>query len=334
LTLPDAPEDAVVPGGKPRLGVYRGTLVRAALERWAGPMRMRFRSKWWQYVVALSDDVIAGAAVANLGYVGVAFALAWDRRERRWYEREALVPFAHGVTAEGEPGAGRFVYRGRAGRIAMSTSGEERTVEVELATPSGPLEMELELAGPGEGTDALTVIGELAPGGLNVTHKEAGVSLGGRIALGGREIELAPDNSTALLDWTRGVPPATVRWNWAMGAGRARDGRTVGFNVCVGYTDPAHSENAVWVDGRVHSIGPVTFEERGRDPWRIRTADGALDLTFQPEAERAANTHLVLVVSRYRQPVGTYTGHVPGPDGERIELERASGVAEDHMARW
>jgi hypothetical protein len=336
VNLEAAPGEAVADGGALRLGVYRGTLARTALERWASPLRLKLRRKWWQYVVVLSEDVVAGAAVANLGYVGMAFAFAWDRRQRTWYEREALVPLAHGVVTEGEPGANRFGYRGRAGKVTMTTTAEERLIAVDFATPAGRLEMELELAAPGDGCEALTVIGALAPGGMNITHKEAGVSLGGRIALSGREIELEPGTATGLLDWTQGVPPANVRWNWAMGAGRAKDGRSLGFNLCVGYTDPAHSENAVWVDGRVHRVGEVAFAitPSGGGAWRMRSADGALDLSFAPEAERSANTNLVLAVSRYRQPVGRYTGWLPGPLGERVEIGQASGVAEDHVARW
>ena len=338
MSLVAAPGEAVDEAGTPRLGVYRGTLRSVGLERAVSWFQRTWRRKWWQYTAVVSEEVIAGAAVVDLGYVGLAFALAWDRREKIWYEKEVLVPLARGVKIEGEPGHSSFIYRGGAGHIELRNSPDERTIDVRMQTPAGLLAMDLEMAGAGEGTEPLTVIGALAPGRFNITHKEAGVALGGRITLGDRAVELDPETSYALFDWTQGVPPACVKWNWAMGAGRATDGRTVGFNLCVGYTDPLNSENAVWVDGRVRRVGAAQFEipagdAADRSPWRVRTADGAVDLSFQPEAVRSADTNLLVAVSRYRQPVGRFTGSVLGPAGEKLEVT-AHGVAEDHEARW
>lgn len=335
MILLDPPPEAVAADGRPALGVYRGAPLRIMLQRAATPFQLAWRRKFWQYVAVVSPEVIAAVAVVDLGYAGLAFALAWDRTRKIWFEREALVPLARGLRATGEPAESTFAYSGRAGRIAMANTSDERTIEVRFTTPAGLLEMDLELAPPGEGTDPLTAIGALAPGRFNVTVKEAGVALGGRLKLGDREIELEPETATALVDWTQGLPPTDVTWNWAMAAGRAAD-RAVGFNLCVGFTDPEHSENGIWLDGHVHRVGPVQFTipPDPTAPWRIRGADGALDLEFRPEAQRQANTNLLVAISRYRQPVGRYTGTLPDADGKPVALEDVSGVAEEHMARW
>jgi hypothetical protein len=34
------------------------------------------------------------------------------------------------------------------------------------------------------------------------------------------------------------------------------------------------------------------------------------------------------------QPIGTFTGTVLGPDGERVEVKGLPGVTEDHHSRW
>lgn len=336
MILGDCPPEAVADDGRPRLGVYRGALAKIALDRAATPFQRRWRRKFWQYAAVVSPEVVAAAAVVDLGYVGMAFALAWDRTRKIWFEREALVPLASGIRCAGEPPESTFSYQGRAGRIAMANTPDERTIEVRFTTPAGELEMDVEMAPSGEGTEALSVVGALAPGRPNVTIKEAGVALGGRIKMGDREVQLEPESAFGLLDWTQGIPPTDVTWNWAMAAGRTADGRTVGFNLCVGFTDPEHSENGVWLDGQVHRIRSVSFtipKEEGA-PWRIVGAQGALDLTFHPEAQRHANTNLLIAVSRYRQPVGRYEGTVPDADGNAVRLEAVSGVAEEHTARW
>jgi len=69
----------------------------------------------------------------------------------------------------------------------------------------------------------------------------------------------------------------------------------------------------------------------GRDPVEFApdlSRVGGLD--FTPWAERSENVNLVLVRSHYRQPFGTFGGHLP--DGTR--LREGFGVMEEHDALW
>jgi hypothetical protein len=81
----------------------------------------------------------------------------------------------------------------------------------------------------------------------------------------------------------------------------------------------------------------VRFErdpERPLEPWRVRNAEGSVDLTFRPEGQRAQTIDLKLIASRYVQPFGSFSGHVTSATGERVEVRDLAGVAEDHEARW
>ncbi|MEI4896948.1 DUF2804 family protein, partial [Klebsiella pneumoniae] len=72
----------------------------------------------------------------------------------------------------------------------------------------------------------------------------------------------------------------------------------------------AEAENALWMDGRLIPVGPVSIEH-GTDPlepWRIRDRDGLVDLHFSPEGARHEDRNLVLASTRYVQPVGTFSG--------------------------
>jgi hypothetical protein len=85
------------------------------------------------------------------------------------------------------------------------------------------------------------------------------------------------------------------------------------------------------------ATGPVQFEhdpDRPLDLWRVRSADGSVDLTFRPEGQRAQDIDLKLIASRYVQPFGAFEGHVTSATGERIAVRDLPGVVEDHEARW
>jgi hypothetical protein len=70
-------------------------------------------------------------------------------------------------------------------------------------------------------------------------------------------------------------------------------------------------------------------------PWRIRSGDGAVDLTFAPEGQRAQDTNVLgLLTSRYVQPFGSFSGRIALPGLAPLELEKVPGVTEDHFARW
>jgi hypothetical protein len=339
LEAPPAPDEAIDAAGRPLLGIYRGTLRRVNLERWASPWQRALRFKRWQYVVVASEELIAGAAVASLGYVGLCFVVAWDRVRKLWYEGEALTPLAAGIRIHGDPGNSRLEYAGRRGCVSMATASGITRVTARVETATGPVEADWTIRSGPEVVEPLTCVTRLVPSGLNVTHKAAGLPVEGTIRLSGTEHAIAPDRAVALLDWTHGFPAYRTSWRWAMGAGRAPDGRAVGFNACAGYTDAdaGLTENCVWCDGRLRRIGPVRFvvpRAATGEKWRIRSEDGSLDLAFEPEAVRAADENFLVVASRYRQPVGRFSGWLPvGPAG-RMEVWSITGVAEDHAARW
>lgn len=325
--------------GRPKLGVFRGTPVTAAVERWASWLGRLFRQKRWQYTAVAGKDLVAAAAVAHLGYVGLAFVLVWDRRNRRWFESEALTPLALGIRADGPPGESRFTYRGEQGELTMRSSGGERMVQAQFKGnfPSGVEVVQFDWVLPGSAFEPLTCVSELSGGGINVTHKAAGLPVGGVVRLGTEVVTLERGTHVAMLDWSRGFPPRRTAWNWAMAAGRAIGGTPLGLNLCFGYNDAVETENVVWLDGQLHRLGPVRFsipEGESAAPWTITSAAGDVDLTFEPETGRSADENFILVQSRYRQRIGTFTGRILGPRGVPIDLDGLPGVTEDHRALW
>lgn len=160
----------------------------------------------------------------------------------------------------------------------------------------------------------------------------------GTIRVGERTFRATPQDSVAILDIHKAHYPRHTFWNWATCAGWDSAGRLIGLNLTrnVNEDDGRFNENAIWVDGRLAHLGPARFELDRRallEPWRLTTADGAADVEFRPQGERAQRVRLGVVSSVFSQPYGTFRGVVRvGP--ERVEIEDLFGVCEDHRAVW
>ncbi len=110
------------------------------------------------------------------------------------------------------------------------------------------------------------------------------------------------------------------------------------MNLGFGFGDTSKAtENALILDGRIHKLGRVDFQysaQNFRQPWRMSSPDGRLQLEFTPFVERLAKTNLLLIASEVHQLFGRYRGTVVADDGEVIHLDGLIGWAEEHAARW
>ena len=168
-------------------------------------------------------------------------------------------------------------------------------------------------------------------GGWNATQKVAGERARVRVRTATTQVAVT---GGAWRDWTLGAQDRDTTWRWAAAAGTAEDGRRVGLNVSTGMNGAGAGEDVVWWDGvpvplRLDELGPAGARMTG--DWRLAGPDWALDVATV--GARAADENLLLVRSRYVQPVGTFTGTLPDPAGRAVPV-RLVGVTEDHVARW
>ncbi len=261
--------------------------------------------KRWRYVGVFSDELMACAALVEIGPARQSFwalhlrtdevARPQIARERtRLLPRRGELELVRGSAREREPGRLRVHDRG----VALDLDLEEGA-GVEALCPHGRFEV--------------------------WTRKQAGVRAHGTLVLDGRaprEIE-----ALAVIDDTAGHHARHTEWRWSAGVGESPDGTALAWNLVTGVNDPASgSERAVWVAGQPHEAPPVSF---AADLSCISCADGS-ELRFRAEAERNRRDSLLIVKSRYRACFGTFSGTLPGG----IALARGRGVVEHHLARW
>lgn len=347
-SLPPCPATLTDAGGAPRYGTYEGGLEVVRFEdlkgAYAPGLIERYRShKKWLYGFIATREVAALFAVVDLNYTSNAFAMAVDLRTNEVLADESyLGPPRPMTTVSDHPGAGLDISfrRPDAQLTAKRPFGDERFhVSTLLGLPrllgGRRLEAEWSLLAAGA-APSLTVIAPVDGGIVNVTQKWAGLLGFGRLRAAGKSFNL--DGAVGGLDSTFGLLARKTSWRWAFACGRLDDGTPLGINLVEGFNESREdvNENAVWLGRELIPVGRARFSWNRADVldrWHVSTTDGALELEFKPIAVHQEHRDLKLVVSRFSQPVGRWSG-VLRHEGREYRLTDLPGVAEDQDVRW
>ena len=114
-------------------------------------------------------------------------------------------------------------------------------------------------------------------------------------------------------------------------------GQRVGLNLSCGVNETSFSENCFWLDGELVPVGGVRFEfqrDRPLAPWRIRSGDGRVELTFAGCGLHAERVNALLLASNFKQVYGRFDGWLRPPGRAAIRLANLWGFVEDHYAKW
>lgn len=328
LSLPPAPARLAGEDGAPRFGLYLGAVDDAAFAALKDPyapslLERRLIEKKWQYLLVTSQEMMICLAVIDAGYLASGFCAVFDRGARRLLTN--LNPILPSISAQiaDQPSASATL-TGPGTRASFQRTGAELAVQAAFGATDVNLKLALDRA-----PAPVTAIAPVAERGrFDFTRKTALVPAEGEVRAGNVVYPLRGD--FAALDYTHGYLARDTAWRWALGMGRTAAG-PVAFNLSEGFL-LGEGENVAWIAGEPRAVGGVRFERDGDEPlgpWRIRSEDGRTELTFQPEGLRAQDVDLKLVVSRFLQPFGTFSGRLLGEP-----VEALAGVAEDHVARW
>lgn len=165
----------------------------------------------------------------------------------------------------------------------------------------------------------------------------------GKAVLGGVEYEFKQSDSTAILDWGRGVWPYDNTWYWGTASGYLK-GKKFGFNIGYGFGDTsAASENMIFYDGAAHKFDDVDFgipkNSKGKyeflRTWHTTSSDNRLDFIFEPILDRRADTSLLNIIASYQHQVfGKATGYAVLDDGTKLQFKDLLASAEVIHNKW
>lgn len=334
--LPPTPAAVLDEAGRPRCGRYAGPISRVDLSRRAGRSRLLdgLRHKRWFYVLLTTERHMVAAAIVDLGYAANGFVYAASVDGGLLAQRASLT--APALVRVGEhPEAGcdarflsprlRIELRRPPGATAYRLQVESREISVDAV---------LETEGAPPPLVAICDLAALGPGGgVNVTEKRALLRSAGVLRVGKQTLPL--DDALGGMDYTQGLLPRHTAWYWAFLLGRARDGAAVAVNLVSGWNGEA--ECGAWVDGALYPLAEAHIHG-DRDnplvPWRVQSRDGRLDLSLQPLGLFEQRQNLLVVRSRFLQPLGRYRGTLALPRRAPLQIDSALGVAEDQDVLW
>lgn len=353
--LPDLAGGILTDDGTPRFGVHRG--IPASFDYTGLPRpyaRNRIasflRHKRWTYVFVATDEVIVVAAIVNAGPTGTGFLMATDRATGEVLA-DVSRPGGAGplVSTNDRPTAGHRAHYVLPGTF-MTVRGDEAELRLRatfhrfgrvpvLQDPWIDLDVRLCTDSHEGATTVMELRGD-APL-VSATAKNAALTSRGQLTVrrDGRTLEYDLSEGFGGFGYTNGFLPRHTAWRWAFLTGMLPDGRTLGVNLTGGFSGLGdHSEeNTCWLGGTLHRLDPAARISFDRDdpqqPWRIFTADRAVDLDFVPLAVHRESLNLGALRSRFIQPTGHFTGSLV-VDGEELAIDAMPGVVEDQDILW
>jgi hypothetical protein len=334
--------------GQPAYGVintpvslinYHDFELKTPMDKKVSRLRKEMRFNQFQFVGLMSDAFVFGLAIVDLKWVSNCFVYVYDRTTKQREEYKFIHPLGLGtnMTLQPDKGEALFVHGSRKASIIADedplTGKGCRRVKVNFKSE---LNLDVKLTEQPQFTP-LRLCSRAGYDGWVYTQKAAGLFAEGGLEIKGKKWIIAPETVLASYDWSAGFMRRETCWNWACFAGYLTDGRTVGLNLAAGVNETGVTENAFWLDGKLIKLDSALFEfdrDQPSLPWRVKTSDGRLDLTFVPEGLRKEKINAFFIASNFKQVFGEFKGTFIDDSGEQMQIECVSGFMEDHYAKW
>lgn len=163
----------------------------------------------------------------------------------------------------------------------------------------------------------------------------------GTVTIGDDTYTFSPADSTAVLDWGRGVWTYHNTWYWGSLSGY-HNNIPFGWNIGYGFGDTsAASENMLFYNGKAHKLEDVRFcipEKDGKfdylSPWKLTSSDGRFEMDFTPILDRSSCMNVGILKSDQHQVFGRFSGKAVLDDGEVLEIQDLLGFAEHVENKW
>lgn len=349
LMMPDQqhsqPDQLVDQHGNVHFGIFPGTLqringrqadYRTPMGKAAGSLQRHFHYKQFQYFGIISDTVLAGCALADTGWLGLAFFYLFDTETGQLTEYTWRSPLAGAITLSDSPVQGTSRFRTRGVNIEMGYSrnangGLDKTLILE----SSSLKVDVHMH---ESVDyqPMSICTRTGINGWVYANKVAGLPVTGSIRHADSEIALAGARHFGHHDFSAGYMRRETFWNWACLSGSS-DGRQIGLNLSCGVNETSFTENCLWLDQRLQKVDTVQFSYNRDDllqPWEIESMDGRVSLRFTPHGRHREKMNLGVFASNFNQLFGCFDGYLKGDDGAPVPIRNMYGFVEEQYAKW
>lgn len=295
------------------------------------------RKKRWNQWTVQNEIGLFSAALIDLDYLAWIEYFFYDRHSGEYHSETRYLPLGRGLELGPHVEDRAAVHHSTLG---LSFSQENGDLRLRLDLPwktQDRLRADLTVPAPDESECLGLAVGR-SRNRFQYRCVRAGLPVKGTLSLGRRTENLDLRTAFARLDFGRGVWNYRTEWAAAAGAGRI-GGQPFALNLGLQSPSPgAVSENAVFLDGRLHKLaGDVVFAYRRENyslPWTIRSADSdELQLSFFPEYERISGANRVLVGSDIRSLYGRFRGALR-LGRKTVKISDLFGSVAERRLRW
>ncbi len=340
------PPASLVERGRVRFGTFSGPIPDVNLidaKPWSLPVPRPLRAlrlKEWQAFQLGNRRYFVLVALFNAKLLALAQVKVYDREQRRKFVFERKLP-GWALSAPRNLLDSQMRWTGGGATIEFRNRLAAQRIDIAIDIPASAELPALRgaVTVDAQGCEPEVVSIPFAENRGMYSHK-ACLAPTGALEFGDRQIVFAPGDSYLLMDDHKGYYPPVMRWDWVTGGGVDERGRRIGFNLTRNDSiDPArYNENCLWIDGRVHLLGPVRFVRRPElqpEIWEVRDADGGdeVEVDFEIELDGHVRVNALIAESRYRGPFGAVRGRLRGPGGELVRVDGMFGMGEDFYLR-
>lgn len=327
--------------GQPRLGRFENSLAQLNLADFRyltpfgkphGALPRWLHFKRFQYFGAMSPRVVFGCAMADLRYVGAVFVYVYDFERQTLWSRSLRRPLARGLELADNPVSGISRFKTDSMEVQMHYAA--RPHHKRLLVDMGP-ELQIDALMMESDFEPMSLCTRTGYSGWVYANKTAGLPLQGELRFHGHKYKLEALQACGHHDFSCGYMRRETFWNWACFSGMA-DGRCVGLNLSCGVNETSHTENCLWVDGRLVKVNLARFDfDRSRvlQPWLVHSDDGQVELSFTPQGLHRELLKTGVVNSNFKQLFGHFNGELRLPGGT-LAVHQMPGFVEDQYAKW
>jgi hypothetical protein len=312
--------------------------AQCGIPRIGGLRRMRLKE--WVHIALVHNDWYLSMAVVDAKFLVTSWLHLFDRRSHKSFEHvRKLPPGRFHAPANLWDHSGKIEARGY--RVLVHNHLERHVhqfqIEVRGERSMPAVSGTLLLHEEPEQTQPLVALLPLGTNRPMFTHKSA-CPASGTLEIGGERVEFTSDRNVGLMDYHKAFYPRNTFWRWATFASIGTTGELLGVNLThnVIEDDTRFNENCIWHGNSISLVGAARFDipKDTMQPWTIRTEDGAVELELTPQGLRRERVNLGIFRSAYDQPYGLYSGTLVDSRGTKHDVEKAFGLAEDHVAKW
>lgn len=298
-----------------------------------------FRLKEWQHFGIITPTHYFGLVIFDAKLMGASFFYVYDRTKNTRFEHSRHSRGSVRVARQLYDDTCRFEVAGYRLRIEnqLEQGFHRILVDIDRHRDCPAVKGEIIVYQDLDLIEPLVQVSPITRTRPFYTHKVAAPAAGS-LMVDSMEIVLERNGAIALIDEQKTYYPYFSFWKWATAAGYQDDGKIIAFNLCQNMIDDDEdfNENCFWVDGKIFYLKAARFEfGEIMKPWKIKTTDGKLDLTFVPTGERADKVNVGgIFLSDFHQPFGLYNGRFIDDSGVVHLVKDFFGLAEHHVTRY